>query len=71
MFIPRDPPPVDEWEYFKFSHHITFKLEPQEGLNGIVEPIMIVRRSSFAFKRVKRKLTRRVWDSRRTCASRR
>ncbi|OJT05247.1 hypothetical protein TRAPUB_3954 [Trametes pubescens] len=41
MFIPRDPPPVDEWEYFKFSHHITFKLEPQEGLDGIVEPIMI------------------------------
>lgn len=48
MFIPRDPPPVDEWEYFKFSHHITFKLEPQEGLNGIVEPIMIVS-ISFTF----------------------
>ncbi len=42
MFIQRDPPPVDEWEYFKFSHHITFKLEPQEGLDSIVEPIMIV-----------------------------
>ncbi|KAL1937899.1 hypothetical protein VTO73DRAFT_12792 [Trametes versicolor] len=41
MFIPRDPPPIDEWEYFKFSHHITFKLEPREGLQGIVEPIMI------------------------------
>ncbi|KAI0325861.1 acetyl-CoA synthetase-like protein [Cubamyces sp. BRFM 1775] len=41
MFIPRDPPPVDEWEYFKFSHHITFHLEPREGLENIYEPIMI------------------------------
>ncbi|KAH9851149.1 acetyl-CoA synthetase-like protein [Lenzites betulinus] len=47
MFIPRDPPPVDEWEYFKFSHHITFRLEPQEGLAGIVEPIMIATELCF------------------------
>ncbi|KAI0629572.1 acetyl-CoA synthetase-like protein [Trametes polyzona] len=47
MFIPRDPPPVDEWEYFKFSHHITFELEPQPGLEGIVEPIMIPTKVCF------------------------
>ncbi|KAI0657838.1 acetyl-CoA synthetase-like protein [Cubamyces menziesii] len=41
MFIPRDPPAVDEWEYFKFSHHITFHLAPQKGLENIYEPIMI------------------------------
>lgn len=45
MFIPRDPPAVDEWEYFKFTHHITFHLAPQKGLENIYEPIMIVRMS--------------------------
>ncbi|KAI0819209.1 acetyl-CoA synthetase-like protein [Trametes gibbosa] len=47
MFIPRDPPPSDEWEYFKFSHHITFRLEPQEGLPGIIEPIMVTTELCF------------------------
>ena len=42
MFIPRDPPPLNEWEYFKLSHHIEFFMEPQENMEGIFEPIMIV-----------------------------
>ncbi|KAH9889260.1 acetyl-CoA synthetase-like protein [Cubamyces lactineus] len=47
MFIPRDAPPVDEWEYFKFSHHITFYLAPEERLPGIFEPIMLPTKSCF------------------------
>ncbi|KAI8993761.1 acetyl-CoA synthetase-like protein [Trametes punicea] len=47
MFIPRDPPPVDEWEYFKLSKHLTFHMEPQEGLERIYEPIMIPTETCF------------------------
>ena len=41
MFVPKDPPPTNEWEYFKFSHHIEFVMQPQENLPDIFEPIMI------------------------------
>lgn len=41
MFIPRDPPPPGEWEYFKLSNHITFGMKPREALENIFEPIMI------------------------------
>ncbi|KAJ7276812.1 acetyl-CoA synthetase-like protein [Mycena rebaudengoi] len=41
MFIPRDPPPVDEWEYFKFSNHVTFAMKPREDLGNVFEPVMI------------------------------
>ncbi|KAI0669497.1 acetyl-CoA synthetase-like protein [Trametes maxima] len=47
MFIPRDPPPVDEWEYFKFSHHLEFHLAEQDGLEGIIEPIMLATETCF------------------------
>ncbi|KAI0314061.1 acetyl-CoA synthetase-like protein [Amylostereum chailletii] len=47
MFVPRDAPPVDEWEYFKFSHHIEFVMQPQDNLAGIVEPIMIPTETCF------------------------
>ncbi|TBU40122.1 hypothetical protein BD309DRAFT_1082947 [Dichomitus squalens] len=42
MFVPEDSPRTDEWEYFKLSHHIKFYMKPEEGLEGIFEPIMIV-----------------------------
>ncbi|OSC97580.1 acetyl-CoA synthetase-like protein [Trametes coccinea BRFM310] len=41
MFIPKDPPPIDEWEYFKLMPQATYHLEPQPGLKNIYEPIMI------------------------------
>ncbi|KAJ6595668.1 acetyl-CoA synthetase-like protein [Mycena vulgaris] len=41
MFIPRDPPPAGEWEYFKFSNHITFEMKPREDLDNVFEPVMI------------------------------
>ncbi|KAJ7485527.1 acetyl-CoA synthetase-like protein [Mycena latifolia] len=41
MFIPRDAPPVGEWEYFKLSNHITFSMKPREHLDNVFEPIMI------------------------------
>ncbi|TBU58486.1 acetyl-CoA synthetase-like protein [Dichomitus squalens] len=41
MFVPEDSPRTDEWEYFKLSHHIKFYMKPEEGLEGIFEPIMI------------------------------
>ncbi|KAJ6494041.1 acetyl-CoA synthetase-like protein [Mycena vitilis] len=41
MFVPRDPPPADEWEYFKFSNHITFVMKPREDLQNVFEPIMM------------------------------
>ncbi|KZT21918.1 acetyl-CoA synthetase-like protein [Neolentinus lepideus HHB14362 ss-1] len=41
MFIPKDTPGTDEWEYFKFSHHIEFVMQPEDKLDGIFEPIMI------------------------------
>ncbi|KAI0800375.1 acetyl-CoA synthetase-like protein [Fomes fomentarius] len=47
MFIPRDPPPGDEWEYFKMSHHIEFYMQPQKGMDGIFEPIMIPTETCF------------------------
>jgi hypothetical protein len=43
MFIPRDPPPRDEWEYFKFSKHIAFSMKPGEDLENVFEPVVIVR----------------------------
>ena len=43
MYIPRDAPHPDEWEYFKISNHITFHWQPQENMDRIYEPIMIVR----------------------------
>lgn len=49
MLIPRDPPPAGEWEYFKMSHHIEFDMQPQKGMDGIFEPIMIVRLPSSWF----------------------
>ncbi|KAI8971002.1 hypothetical protein BD414DRAFT_540590 [Trametes punicea] len=50
MFIRRDPPPVDEWEYFKLSKHLTFHMQPQEGLERIYGPIMINRWKVFGRK---------------------
>ncbi|RPD57315.1 acetyl-CoA synthetase-like protein [Lentinus tigrinus ALCF2SS1-7] len=44
MFVPKDTPSADEWEYFKMSRHIEFVMEPQpesEGLVGLYEPIMV------------------------------
>ncbi|KAJ7105399.1 acetyl-CoA synthetase-like protein [Mycena crocata] len=41
MFIPKDPPPANEWEYFKLSNHITFAMKPREHLHNVFEPIMI------------------------------
>ena len=43
MYIPRDAPQPDEWEYFKISNHITFHWQSQENMDRIYEPIMIVR----------------------------
>ena len=42
MYVPRDAPPAEEWEYFKFSNHIEFHMQPQENMEGVFEPIMIV-----------------------------
>ena len=42
MFIPKDTPSADEWEYFKMSRHIEFVMQPQGlGLEGLYEPIVI------------------------------
>ncbi|KAI9059888.1 acetyl-CoA synthetase-like protein [Trametes sanguinea] len=41
MLIPRDPPPADEWDYFKISKHLTLHMEPQEGIENVYEPIHI------------------------------
>ena len=42
MFIPKDTPSADEWEYFKMSRHIEFVMQPQgQGLEGLYEPIVI------------------------------
>ncbi|KAJ7078089.1 acetyl-CoA synthetase-like protein [Mycena epipterygia] len=41
MFIPQDPPPAGEWEYFKLSNHITFSMKPCDHLANVFEPIMI------------------------------
>ncbi|KAJ7285201.1 hypothetical protein C8J57DRAFT_1217479 [Mycena rebaudengoi] len=41
MFIPRDSPPADEWEYFKLSNHVTVAMKPREDLYNIFEPILI------------------------------
>ncbi|KAJ7136795.1 acetyl-CoA synthetase-like protein [Mycena epipterygia] len=41
MFVPRDPPPAGEWEYFKFSNHITVAMEAWDGLEGVFQPIVI------------------------------
>lgn len=43
MYIPGEAPPTHEWEYFKISKHIEFHMQPQENMDGIYEPIMIVR----------------------------
>lgn len=43
MYVPKDAPPPGEWEYFKISHHVEFVMQPQENLEGVYEPIMIVR----------------------------
>ncbi|KAJ3557933.1 hypothetical protein NM688_g1205 [Phlebia brevispora] len=41
MYIPRDAAPPGEWEYFRISHHAEFAMLPQEGMDGIYEPVMI------------------------------
>ncbi|KAJ7158106.1 acetyl-CoA synthetase-like protein [Mycena filopes] len=41
MFVPRDPPPPDQWEYFRMSNHITFFMKPRKGLDNVFEPIVI------------------------------
>ncbi|CDO69440.1 hypothetical protein BN946_scf184791.g35 [Trametes cinnabarina] len=41
MFIPRDPPPAHEWDYFKISNHLTLHMELQEGYDHVYEPIHI------------------------------
>ena len=43
MFIPRDAPTIDSWEYFKLSPHIKIVMQPQE-VKGLYEPIAIVSR---------------------------
>ena len=43
MFIPRDRPSVDEWEYFIFSNHITFHMRPAPGMHNVFEPVLVVR----------------------------
>ena len=42
MYVPRDAPPPHEWEYFKFSNHIEFHMQPQKNMKDVYEPIMIV-----------------------------
>lgn len=42
MFIPRDTPSAEEWEYFKMSNHIKFVMQPQENLPDLFEPVIIV-----------------------------
>ena len=42
MFIPRNAPSVDEWEYFLLSNHITLHMRPVDKLENIFEPILIV-----------------------------
>ncbi|KAI0708459.1 acetyl-CoA synthetase-like protein [Earliella scabrosa] len=40
MFIPRDAPTIDSWQYFKLSPHIKIVMQPQE-VKGLYEPIAI------------------------------
>ena len=42
MFIPRNSPSVDEWEYFLLSNHISLYMRPADNLENIFEPILIV-----------------------------
>ncbi|KZV70689.1 acetyl-CoA synthetase-like protein [Peniophora sp. CONT] len=41
MFIPRDPPSVDEWEYFVLSNHINLHMRPADNLQNVFEPILV------------------------------
>lgn len=43
MFIPRDRPSSDEWEYFVFSNHTSFYMRPAENLPNLFQPILMVR----------------------------
>ncbi|KAJ7171136.1 acetyl-CoA synthetase-like protein [Mycena filopes] len=47
MFVPRDPPPPDQWDYFRISNHITFYMKPREGLENVFEPILIPTETCF------------------------
>ncbi|KAF7797380.1 hypothetical protein EIP86_008575 [Pleurotus ostreatoroseus] len=47
MYIPKEAPPTHEWEYFKISKHIKFRMQSQENMDGIYEPIMIPTETCF------------------------
>lgn len=42
MFVPKDAPPPKDWDYFKFSNHLEFKMDPHPSLKNVFEPVMIV-----------------------------
>ena len=42
MFIPRDPPAIDTWQYFKISRNMTVVMQPQDLSKGLYEPISLV-----------------------------
>ncbi|KAI0708460.1 acetyl-CoA synthetase-like protein [Earliella scabrosa] len=41
MFIPRDPPAIDTWQYFKISRNMTVVMQPQDLSRGLYEPISL------------------------------